>query len=430
MRPRPQRLMPPAVRTAWKRILLVGRHLWQELDHGQLNLHAMSLSFTTLLSLAPLLAVSFSVLKAFGVQDVLLPFLLNVLEPLGTQGEEIASRIVGFVENIRVGVLGAIGLALLFYTVIALMQKVERAFNDVWRVREDRPLAQRFTHYLSVVIVGPVLLFAIISALTQFSGAAASLPIAGGLLTPLGHGLERLAPYLMLAGTFAFIYIYVPNTRVRLGPALIGAALAAVVWLFTGRLFADVVVKTGNYTAIYSAFAGLILFMLWLHLAWLILLLGASVSYALQNPKRVGHRFDGHSRAAAETTLRMAALIADDFTHAGPGWTAPALASRLNMRQDEILPLLERLHAANILMPDTHEPPAWRPAAALEAIPLEKVIEVAEGATVLDEEGPAVSTIMRRMHAARAQALSGMTLRDLTQTPSPQSHNNDGDLQV
>ncbi|MEW5973226.1 MAG: YhjD/YihY/BrkB family envelope integrity protein, partial [Pseudomonadota bacterium] len=214
MRPRPQRLMPPAMRAAGKRILLVGRHLWQELDHGQLNLHAMSLSFTTLLSLAPLLAVSFSVLKAFGVQDVLQPFLLNLLEPLGAQGEEIAGRIVGFVENIRVGVLGAIGLALLFYTVIALMQKVERAFNDVWRVREDRPLAQRFTHYLSVVIVGPVLLFAIISALAQFSGAAASLPIAGGLLTQLAQGVERFAPYLMLAGTFVFIYIYVPNTRV------------------------------------------------------------------------------------------------------------------------------------------------------------------------------------------------------------------------
>ncbi len=426
MRPRPQRLMPPAVRAVGKRILLVGRHLWQELDHGQLNLHAMSLSFTTLLSLAPLLAVSFSVLKAFGVQDVLQPFLLNLLEPLGAQGEEITSRIVGFVENIRVGVLGAIGLALLFYTVIALMQKVERAFNDVWRVREDRPLAQRFTHYLSVVIVGPVLLFAIISALTQFSGAAASLPIAGGLLTQLAQGVERFAPYLMLAGTFVFIYIYVPNTRVRLVPALIGAGLAAVVWLFTGRLFADVVVKTGNYTAIYSAFAGMILFMLWLHLAWLILLLGASVSYALQNPQRVGHRFDGHSRAAAETTLRMAALIADDFARAGPGWTAPALASRLNMRQDEILPLLERLHAANILMPDTRQPPAWRPAAALEAIPLEKVIEVAEGRTLLDEEGTPVSAVMRRIHTARVDALRGLTLRDLA--APPQSRNDDGDL--
>jgi len=427
MRLHPQRLIPAAGRAAWKQIRLIVRHLAHELDHGQLNLHAMSLSFTTLLSLAPLLAVSFSVLKAFGAQDVLHPFLLNLLEPLGEQGEEIAARIVGFVENIRVGVLGAIGVALLFYTVIALMQKVERAFNDVWRVREDRPLAQRFTHYLSVLVVGPVLLFAIISALGQFSGAAANLPVAGGrILAGFEHGIERVSPYLMLAGTFAFIYIYVPNTRVRIVPALIGAGLAAVVWLFTGHLFADVVVKTGNYTAIYSAFAGLILFMLWLHLAWLILLLGASVSFALQNPQQVGHQPDGHGRPPAETALRLIALIAEDFAHAGPGWTAPALASRLNMRQDEILPLLERLHAANILIPDAHQPPAWRPAAALEAIPLEQVIKVAEGETTFNEDGSSAAAIIQRIHAARAESLRGLTLRELAR--SPQSRKDDVDL--
>ncbi|MGK0673700.1 MAG: YhjD/YihY/BrkB family envelope integrity protein [Halothiobacillaceae bacterium] len=212
----------------------------------------------------------------------------------------------------------------------------------------------------------------------------------------------------------------------RLVPALIGAVLAAVVWLFTGRLFADVVVKTGNYTAIYSAFAGLILFMLWLHLAWLILLLGASVSYALQNPQRVGHRLEGCGRLNAETVLRLGALIVEDFARAGPGWTAPALASRLNMREEEILPLLERLHAANILTPDTRQPPAWRPAAAPEVIPLESVIEVIEGATFLDEEGTPLSTIMRRLHAARAESLRGLTLRDLA-TP-PRSRNDGWDL--
>ncbi len=414
MRARPQRLIIPAARAVGQRVLLVGRHLWQEMDRGQLNLHAMSLAFTTLLSLAPLLAVSFSVLKAFGVQDVLQPFLLNLLDPLGPQGEDIAARIVGFVENIRVGVLGAIGLALLFYTVIALMQKVERAFNDVWRVREDRPLGQRFTHYVSIVVVGPVLLFAIISTLAQFSATAASLPIVGGwLLAGFARALEQVSPYLMLAGTFVFIYIYVPNTRVHLVPALIGAGLAAVVWLFTGRLFADVVVRTGNYTAIYSAFAGLILFMVWLHLAWLILLLGASVSFALQNPQQVGQRADACPHPAADLALRIMALIAEDFARAGPGWSAHALARRLNLPESEILRLLERLQAAGILIPDAQQPPAWRPAAALEAIALEKVVAAAEGAPPAMEGLPAASHIIHRMQEARLGSLRGLTLRDL-----------------
>ncbi|TQV64360.1 MAG: YihY/virulence factor BrkB family protein [Halothiobacillaceae bacterium] len=414
MRPLSQRRVPHAMRPILEGTGTVIRHLWHELDRGQLNLHAMSLSFTTLLSLAPLLAVSFSVLKAFGVQDVLQPFLLNMLGPLGAQGEEIAGRIVSFVENIQVGVLGAVGVALLFYTVIALMQKVERAFNDVWRVSEDRPLAQRFTHYLSVVIVGPVLLFAMISALTQLSGSAATLDVLGGeLLARLAHLFDDITPYLMLAGTFAFIYVYVPNTRVRWVPALIGAVLAAAVWMFTGRLFADVVVKTGNYTAIYSAFAGLILFMLWLHLAWLILLLGASVSFALQNPYRVGTRKEASRQPTINTVLHMGALIATDFSRAGKGWTAPALAAETGTGLDEVQAILDRLHEANILLHDERKPPTWRPAAALDAIALEHMIDVAE-ATPIHSAAPKSSTvILQRLQEAHSRTLAGLTLRDL-----------------
>ena len=421
MRPLSQRLMPQALTPAFKKTGIVLRHIWHELDRGQLNLHAMSLSFTTLLSLAPLLAVSFSVLKAFGVQNVLQPFLLNMLDPLGTQGEEIAGRIVNFVENIQVGVLGAVGLALLFYTVVALMQKVERAFNDVWRVSEDRPLAQRFTHYLSVLVVGPVLLFAMISALAQLSGSAADLTIPGGsMLTELAHVFDDITPYLMLAGTFAFIYIYVPNTRVRFAPALIGAALAALVWMFTGRVFADVVVKTGNYTAIYSAFAGLILAMLWLHLAWLILLLGASVSFALQNPQRVGTLKEASQHTTVDTVLHIGALIASDFAKAGKGWTAPALAAETGIRQDEIQPILERLYQADILLLDERRPPTWRPAAALDTISLEQLIEVAEASAVEKEAPPSAMAVQQRLRKTRSDTLAGLTLRDLV-SPTPES---------
>jgi len=106
----------------------------RELATGELNLRAMSLVFTTLLSLVPLIAVAFSVLKAFGVHNQIEPLLLSVLEPLGTKGVEITTNIIGFVQNVKVGVLGSVGVAMLFYTIIALVQKVENAFNFVWRV--------------------------------------------------------------------------------------------------------------------------------------------------------------------------------------------------------------------------------------------------------------------------------------------------------
>ena len=125
----------------------------RDIADGQLNLRAMSLVFTTLLSLVPLLAISFSVLKGFGIHNEIEPILMNLLSPLGEKGSEIALRIIEFVENIKVGVLGSVGLGLLVYTVMSLMQKIERAFNFAWRVNTPRSFSQRFSGYLSVLMV-------------------------------------------------------------------------------------------------------------------------------------------------------------------------------------------------------------------------------------------------------------------------------------
>ncbi|HXV80481.1 MAG TPA: YhjD/YihY/BrkB family envelope integrity protein, partial [Candidatus Binatia bacterium] len=115
-----------------------------------LSLQAMSLTYTTLLSLVPFLAVTFSVLKAFGAQSFAEPFLASVLEPLGPQGSEVTNRIMGFVKNLRVGILGAVGMAMLFYTVVSLVAKMEDALNHIWHLPLSRSWGQRFSAYLSV----------------------------------------------------------------------------------------------------------------------------------------------------------------------------------------------------------------------------------------------------------------------------------------
>ena len=134
----------------------------REFSEGQLTLRAMGLVYTTLLSLVPLIAVSFSVLKAFGVHNQVEPFLYNFLSPLGSKGAEITRKIIGFVENIKVGVLGSIGLAMLIYTVISLIQKIEDAFNYIWKIKRPRSFARRFSDYMSVILIGPVLIFSAI----------------------------------------------------------------------------------------------------------------------------------------------------------------------------------------------------------------------------------------------------------------------------
>jgi DNA-binding IscR family transcriptional regulator len=138
------------------RLVLV---LWRDLTSGQLTMRAMSLVYTTLLSLVPLLAVSFSVLKAFGVHNQAEPMLRNLLTPLGEEGLVVAARIVQFIQNVNVGVLGATGVAFLLFTVVSLMQKIEESFNFIWHVPRTRSTGERFSRYLSVLLVGPVLVF-------------------------------------------------------------------------------------------------------------------------------------------------------------------------------------------------------------------------------------------------------------------------------
>jgi hypothetical protein len=154
----------PASMPAWRRRALrlarLAIVLFRDLAYGQLTLWAMSLVYTTLLSFVPLLALSFSVLKAFGVHNQIEPMLERLLAPLGASADEISPRIIEFVDHTNVGVLGSAGLALLLYTVVSLVQKIEESFNFIWHIAEPRSITERFSLYLSALLVGPILIFA------------------------------------------------------------------------------------------------------------------------------------------------------------------------------------------------------------------------------------------------------------------------------
>ncbi|MDH5573745.1 MAG: YihY family inner membrane protein, partial [Gammaproteobacteria bacterium] len=211
----------PLVKKQGIGLLRVSYVLIHELSSGMLNLRAMSLVYTTLLSLVPLIAVSFSVLKGFGVHNQVEPLLQNFVAPLGPSSAEIVDKILQFVENMKVGVLGSLGLALLLYTVISLIQKIESAFNSVWHTDGKRSLARRFSDYLSVLMIGPVLVFSAIGVTATIMNHSIVQTIIeiepfGSLIFLLG----KLLPYLFVIAAFTFIYMFVPNTRVNFKSAL------------------------------------------------------------------------------------------------------------------------------------------------------------------------------------------------------------------
>ncbi|SFR55863.1 tRNA-processing RNAse BN [Marinobacter daqiaonensis] len=273
--------------TSARTLYAVGR----DVVSGQLTLHAMSLVYTTLLSIVPLMALSFSVLKALGVHERIEPFLYQFFQPLGPQGVELADKVLTFVDNVKVGVLGSVGLALLVYTVVALVQKVERSFNMIWRVPDMRSLGERFSNYLSVIMIGPLLMVSAIGiSATIFSSAVVQQLIA---IEPFGTAvlmISRLMPVLLVVGAFTFAYVLIPNTNVKLRYALIGGLIAGVAWQTAGLVFASFVAGSAKYAAIYSSFAIGIILLIWLYINWMILLLGSSIAFYLQNPGSVSKR--------------------------------------------------------------------------------------------------------------------------------------------
>ena len=256
-----------------------------EFKESVLSIRATSLVYTTLLSIVPFLAVMFSVLKAFGIHQEIEPLLGHALEPLGEKGAEITRNIIRFVDNLKVGVLGAVGVAGLFYTTYSLIAKIEEALNSIWRVQQGRPFARQFTDYLSVVLVGPVFVF------TAFglTATAQSHWIVQQIISiqPFGYLMvwaTNLLPFVFICFVFTFLYKFVPYTTVKLSSALVGGVTAGVLWQLAGLIFAKTVASSANYSAIYSSFAVLIIFLIWLYVGWLIVLAGAQVAYYHQHP--------------------------------------------------------------------------------------------------------------------------------------------------
>ncbi len=405
--------------------LRVAYVLVRDLQEGELALRAMSLVYTTLLSLVPLLAVSFSVLKAFGAHNQVEPLLLHFLEPLGKQGVEIANRIIGFVENIQVGVLGAVGLAFLIYTVVSLIQKIEESFNFVWHIKHVRSFSRRFSDYLSVIIIGPVLVFTAIG----LTASVMNNTIVQALLEmePFGTvfvALGRLVPYLLIIAAFTFVYMFVPNTSVRLRSALVGGLVGGGLWQLTGYAFASFASGSTRYDAIYSGFAILILFMIWLYLSWFILLFGAKVAYYHQHPQQIrrqAERIGFSNRLRERAGLLVMYLVTRAYERGEENWTLDALSQRLGLPGDSLGDLLIDMESLGLLVETGDEDPIYFPGRDPAELRVRDVLiglrRVGEDGYSLDERALSVAPVDAALEAAETAAteqLGEVSIKDLT----------------
>jgi membrane protein len=410
-----------------KIFLIVARDFIEKL----VKLQAMALAFKTLLSLAPLLAVVFAVLKSFGVHNRMEPALAEALAPLGEKGQEITVHLIKFVDQIRVGALGSLGLVTLFITVLSLIGTIEESFNHIWRVKSPRKLTRKFSDYLSVVLVGPVLVFAAVTITAtlqsnMFVQRLMSLePFGTVILT-----LLKLVPYIALWGAFTFVYVFVPNTRVKLKAALIGGLVAAVLWQTVGWGFAAFVASSTGYDAIYKSFATLLLFLLWLHVGWVIVLLGAQVAYAYQHLHLYQEDREELARSPAgreQLALHMMFLVGRNFYHGLDPMSVSELANELSLPAGLVNDFMEMFHRARLVLPLADEE-TFVLGRAPETIGIKEILDCVRNSGKAQtssgkrtKEEQSIDEILTAANQSVAEILEGKNLQSLilSQNPPP-----------
>lgn len=396
----------------------------RDLSRGQVNLRAMGLVYATLLSLIPLLAFSFAILKAFGAHRELEPIVYEFFRPVGASATELTVRVMEFADNVSSGIVGSVGLALLLWTLIGTIKKIEDSFNFLWRVEQPRSFGRRIAEYLSLLILGPLLLVVFLGlAHSAIDSAAvrtlATLPLVDRLVA-LG---VTLAPYAMVTTIFTALYMFVPNTSVRIVPALIGGLAAGILWAATGKLFTELVVYTTRLTIVYAGFAIIVAALLWTYLGWLILLVGVQLSFYVQNPSylRLGlQELRLSSVELEDLTLKVMYLIGVAHTRGEVRWRVNTLARELGLPGIAISQVVAALERAGMLTANDKE--QLVPARDIGHIRLCDLLEVARnqrsGHTPQHDLAISkVDALLGSLQDAWRERCGDRTLRDLIEEP-------------
>lgn len=332
----------------------------------QLTMRSGSLTYITIFSFVPTLAVAFAMFKAFGglegAQSVLLPKLLSYLA-VGVR-EEVQGRLREMLANVHTGAIGATGFLFLAVAAVALLSSIQEALDDVWGVRAHRTTLQRMAVYWAVVTIAPILLL-----------LGVSLPAMVDRFLPLGwvmrHGgdvvLSTVLPIVVVSSAFALMYRFMTEARVTPSAAVVGGIAGGVVWSCAAWLYSWYARTTVYYANIYGSLSAIPIFIFWIYLSWFILLMGALVAFAWQN--LATHRQEVLAEAASRRARELAALrvhveVVRGFLDAGPPVAAAALPERLGLSGRLVNETVEALSEIGWLLPgapDHHLLPARDP---------------------------------------------------------------------
>lgn len=354
------------------------------------QLRATSLTFYSLLSVVPVAAMIFGIAKGFGFEETLRRQLLEKLEVQ----EEVVTQIIGFahtlLENTKGGLIAGIGVIILFFTIIKLLSNIENSFNDIWGIKKARSLGRKISDYLSLMLICP-LLFVMSSTVTVVIASQVEVVTSKiSLLAAVSPAILfflKLLPYCVLWVLFAFIYIFMPNTKVSFRSGAVAGIIAGTIYQIFQLTYVNFQIGVTKYNAIYGSFAALPLFLVWLQVSWLIVLLGAEISFAYQNVDtyefepdclKVSHSFK------RLLSLRIVTLLVKRFTNGQEALDESEISQELEIPIRLVRQILYELVESGIICPVTTNEGsivAYQPARNTDTMTIKYVMDA------LDEHG-------------------------------------------
>jgi membrane protein len=262
------------------RLLRVGQIVFKGFQEDDLPVHASALTFVTLMSLVPMLAVAFALLKGFGFGQERVQILLGWTEAMPVEFQSFIQQMLDIVSTTNFAAMGWVGLGFVIFTAILVLGSVELTFDRIWGVARPRNVIRKVANYVSILVLVPVLIGIASTLETTLHGAVPFMPQAVGSAV---RSAMRLTTLFTTWLAFFSLYIFLPNTRVRALPAIISSLVGAIIWVIWQRAFITLQLGVARYNAIYGTFASVPIFLAWLYTSWVIVLLGAELAFALQN---------------------------------------------------------------------------------------------------------------------------------------------------
>jgi len=388
----------------------------------QLLLRANALTYLSLLALVPLLAIAVSISTALGMSAENMT--RRILEQVAAGSPGAVDRILPLIENLNFAALGATGATVFFFTTVLALGNVEKAFNQIWGVKRQRSWERRIPDYLAVLIVSPILLGVGLSLGGTFhSQALVQRLLEIPLFATLWAAGLRQAPVLLSMFGFAFLYWFLPNTRVRVVSALLGGVVAAVLFSLAQYGYVQFNVGVMRYNTIFGSIAFLPLLMVWIYFCWAIILLGAEVAYAHQTLALYRREVRGAPAgpAARESIgLAIAVELARAFRDGRSPWSVDALSDFLDIPLRTVRDVTGELEAVGILVPSAGEPVGgYQIGRPLERIRVADVLVALRGsrtAEIADSEmARVVARVLGEVDRGAAQVAEARTLRDMVE---------------